>query len=180
MELLRIEDRVFIGCVVAEWARSENTTFLGPLLQFSEFRVQSRSYVIYENTNPCIRSGNMHFNKTFSHFYCMFLWQEPCFNFPEWLKDKKAITNSFILLHKRFLGLVTACRRDTNLLMVKLQAIFVSFVMFILSYIDSSLHRVSGMSLNKRLSDKKMIFLTSSLLTYNCIHKIATTGRSNA
>ena len=47
MGLLRIEDRVFIGCVVAEWARSENTTFLGPLLQFSEFRVQSRSYVIY-------------------------------------------------------------------------------------------------------------------------------------
>ena len=47
MGLLRIEDRVFIGCVVAEWARSENTTFLGPLLQFSEFRVQSRSHVIY-------------------------------------------------------------------------------------------------------------------------------------
>ena len=45
--LLRIEDPVFIGCVVAEWARSENTTFLSPLLQFSEFRVQSRSYVIY-------------------------------------------------------------------------------------------------------------------------------------
>ena len=48
MGLLRIEDRVFIGCVVAEWARPENTTFLGPLLQFSEFRVQSRSYVIYD------------------------------------------------------------------------------------------------------------------------------------
>ena len=47
MGLLRIEDRVFIGCVVAEWTRSENT-FLGPLLQFSEFRVQSRSYVIYD------------------------------------------------------------------------------------------------------------------------------------
>ena len=29
--LLRIEDPVFIGCVVAEGARSENTTFLGPL-----------------------------------------------------------------------------------------------------------------------------------------------------
>ena len=48
MGLLRIEDPVFIGCVVAEWARSENTTFLGPLLQFSEFRVQSRSFVIYD------------------------------------------------------------------------------------------------------------------------------------
>ena len=67
MGLLRIEDRVFIGCVVAEWARSENKTFLGPLLQFSEFRVQSRSYVVYvfcnnfpnfhsRSTNPTTRS----------------------------------------------------------------------------------------------------------------------------
>ena len=34
--------------MVTEWARSENTTFLGSLLQFSEFCVQSRSYVIYD------------------------------------------------------------------------------------------------------------------------------------
>ena len=37
MGLLRIEDRLFIGCVVAEWARSENTTFLGPLLSSLNF-----------------------------------------------------------------------------------------------------------------------------------------------
>ena len=69
MGLLRIEDRVFIGCMVAEWAQSENTTFFCPLLQFSEFRVQSRSYVIYVNRYLQFVNWNLQIPNFFIHFY---------------------------------------------------------------------------------------------------------------
>ena len=62
MGLPRIEDRVFIGCVVAECARSENTTFLGPLLQFSDF-VSNPGLMLSMLEPKFFQNNSVHFNR---------------------------------------------------------------------------------------------------------------------